>query len=113
MQSEPIENGDSPITEDEAFVKVLGEEKSSRLRGCGDGLKPPSKRGERINYHLQRENEELRKKNEELSSRFESLEAQVSSQEVNLQAQLQSLLKAQLPAILQGLNPNSQLSNSN
>ncbi|XP_057766583.1 uncharacterized protein LOC130987035 [Salvia miltiorrhiza] len=61
--------------EDEAFVKVLGEEKSSGLRGCGDGLKPPSKRGERINLDLQKENEELKKKNEELASRFESLEA--------------------------------------
>lgn len=114
MQSDPVENGDGPLVEDEAFVKVLGKEKSSRLHGCGDGMKPPSKRRETINYELLRENEELRKKNEDLNSKFESLAtAQVSSQEANLQAQLQSLLKAQLPAILQGLNSNSQLSNSN
>ncbi|KAK4394201.1 hypothetical protein Sango_1890900 [Sesamum angolense] len=36
-----------------------------RLRGCGDGLKPPSKRGERINDELIKENEELRRQVEE------------------------------------------------
>ncbi|GFP90199.1 hypothetical protein PHJA_001163800 [Phtheirospermum japonicum] len=40
---------------------VLGPKKPSRLRGCGDGLKPPSKRGESINRDLAKENEELRK----------------------------------------------------
>ncbi|GFP87568.1 hypothetical protein PHJA_000900500 [Phtheirospermum japonicum] len=40
---------EGPLSEDEAFIKVLGPEKPSRLRGCGDGLKPPSKRGESIN----------------------------------------------------------------
>ncbi|XP_057783736.1 uncharacterized protein LOC131001382 isoform X1 [Salvia miltiorrhiza] len=72
LQAEDIED---PMSEDEAFVKVLGEEKSSRLRGYGDGLKSPSKRGEMINLDLQKENEELKKKNEELASRIESLEA--------------------------------------
>ncbi|CAA0827401.1 Unknown protein [Striga hermonthica] len=45
------------VSEDEAFIKVLGPEKSSRLRGCGDGLKPPSKRGENVNQELAEENE--------------------------------------------------------
>ncbi|KAK4420286.1 hypothetical protein Salat_2441700 [Sesamum alatum] len=48
LQSQASEAGQEPITEDEAFIKVLGPEKLNRLRGCGDGLKPPSKRGERI-----------------------------------------------------------------
>lgn len=106
LQTEPIGDGEYPLEEDEAFVKVLGEEKSSRLRGCGDGLKPPSKRGERVNFELQKENEGLRKQNEAMSSRLESLEAQVGSQESQMQAQVEALLKAQLPAILQGLSQN-------
>ncbi|KAG8382296.1 hypothetical protein BUALT_Bualt05G0062100 [Buddleja alternifolia] len=61
LQSQPIEDGQNPMTEDEAFIVVFGEEKSNRLRGCGDGLKPPSKRGQRINKELERENEELKK----------------------------------------------------
>ncbi|XP_057803243.1 uncharacterized protein LOC131018543 [Salvia miltiorrhiza] len=104
LQTENIEDEEGPMLEDEAFVKVLGEEKSSRLCGCGDGLKPPSKRGERINLDLQKENEELKKKNEELASRFESLEAQINNQQVNIQSQVEELLRAQLPAIIQGLN---------
>lgn len=112
MQSEPLEDGGDPMTEDEAFIKVLGEEKSSRLRGCGDGLKPPSKRGERINLDLQRENEELRKQNEELTSRFATLEAQVSNSEVNLQTQMQAFMEKQA-ALLQSLAQNSHTQISN
>ncbi|GFQ02752.1 phosphoglucan phosphatase dsp4 amyloplastic [Phtheirospermum japonicum] len=52
---------ESPVSEVEAFIKVLRPEKPSRLRGCRDGLKPPSKRGESINQELAKENEELRK----------------------------------------------------
>ncbi|XP_057769775.1 uncharacterized protein LOC130989721 [Salvia miltiorrhiza] len=104
LQTENIEDEEGPMSEDEAFVKVLGEEKSSRLRGCGDGLKPPSKRGERINLDLQNENEELKKKNEELASQFESLQAQINNHQVNIQSQVEELLRAQLPAIIQSLN---------
>ncbi|GFP89372.1 hypothetical protein PHJA_001080900 [Phtheirospermum japonicum] len=46
---------EGPVSEDKAFIKVLGPEKPSRLRGCGDGLKPPSKRGESINQELSKE----------------------------------------------------------
>lgn len=95
------------MSEDEAFVKIFGEEKSSRLRGCGDGLKPPSKRGERINLDLQKENLELKKQNEELTSRFESLQAQVNSHETNLQSQVEALLRVQLPSLIQGINRNN------
>ncbi|KAH6764110.1 hypothetical protein C2S51_015359 [Perilla frutescens var. frutescens] len=112
LQSEPIENGEYSMSEDEAFVKVLGEEKSSRLRACGDGLKPTSKRGERINVELQKENEELRKQNEVITSQLESITTQVSSQEMNIQAQVEALLKVQLPTLLQSFNQNSQNPNS-
>ncbi|XP_057780082.1 uncharacterized protein LOC130998688 [Salvia miltiorrhiza] len=107
------EDGGEPMTEDEAFIKVLGEEKSSRLRGCGDGIKPTSKRGERINLDLQKENEELRKQNQELTARFESLEAQVSNNEVNLQTQVEAVLRMQLPGLMQSLSQNSETPNSN
>ncbi|GFP82632.1 hypothetical protein PHJA_000406300 [Phtheirospermum japonicum] len=61
LQNEGGVDTEGPVSEDEAFIKVLGPEKPSRLRGCGDGLKPPSKRGESINQELSKENEELRK----------------------------------------------------
>ncbi|GFQ02080.1 hypothetical protein PHJA_002351900 [Phtheirospermum japonicum] len=61
LQNEGGVDTEGPVSEDEAFIKVLGPEKPSRLRGCGDGLKPPSKRGESINQELAKENEELRK----------------------------------------------------
>ncbi|KAG8381923.1 hypothetical protein BUALT_Bualt05G0023200 [Buddleja alternifolia] len=117
LQSQPIEDGQNPMTEDEAFIVVFGEEKSNRLRGCGDGLKPPSKRGQRINKELERENEELKKKaeedrealeslkkeNKDMASRLESLESQVNNQEAQVNAQVQAILKSQLPAIIQNL----------
>ncbi|GFP81504.1 hypothetical protein PHJA_000293700 [Phtheirospermum japonicum] len=49
LQNEGGVDTEGPVSEDEAFIKVLGPEKPSRLRSCGDGLKPPSKRGESIN----------------------------------------------------------------
>ncbi|GFQ05095.1 hypothetical protein PHJA_002653600 [Phtheirospermum japonicum] len=102
LQNEGGVDTEGPVSEDEAFIKVLGPEKPSRLRGCGDGLKPPSKRGESINQELAKENEELRKQadadrectqslmreNKELASRLESLESQFS----------------QIPTILQNLS---------
>ncbi|GFP90198.1 hypothetical protein PHJA_001163700 [Phtheirospermum japonicum] len=102
---------EGPVSEDEAFIKVLGPEKPSRLRGCGDGLKPPSKRGESINQELAKENEELRKQvdanrectqslmreNNELASRLESLESQFS----------------QIPTILQNLSQFVQTPSNN
>ncbi|KAH6820237.1 hypothetical protein C2S53_011957 [Perilla frutescens var. hirtella] len=111
LQTEPLENGKDPMDGDEAFVQVLGEEKASRLRGCGDGLKPPSTRGARLNLELQKENEELRKENKDMSSRLESLEAQFTNQEGNIHAQVEALLRVQLPAMLQGLSQNSQIPN--
>ncbi|KAG8391025.1 hypothetical protein BUALT_Bualt01G0145100 [Buddleja alternifolia] len=115
LQRTPIEEGEDPMNEDEAFIQVFGEEKSSRLRGCGDGLKPPSKR-QRINTELEKENEELRKKeedskaletlkekNKEMALRLESLESQVNNQEAQVQSQVQDFLKSQLPAIIQNL----------
>ncbi|XP_057795340.1 uncharacterized protein LOC131011583 [Salvia miltiorrhiza] len=113
MRQSLPEDGGEPMTEDEAFIKVLGEEKSSRLRGCGDGIKPTSKRGERINLDLQKENEELRKQNQELTARFESLEAQVSNNEVNLQTQVEAVLRMRLPGLMQSLSQNSETPNSN
>ncbi|KAK4426484.1 hypothetical protein Salat_1417000 [Sesamum alatum] len=56
LQSQASDEGQESITEDEAFIKVLGPEKPSRLRGCGDSLKPPSKRGEMINDELTKDN---------------------------------------------------------
>ncbi|KAG8365412.1 hypothetical protein BUALT_Bualt18G0102200 [Buddleja alternifolia] len=117
LQSQPIEDGQNPMTKDEAFIVVFGEEKSNRLRGCGDGLKPPSKRGQRINKELEQENEELKKKaeedrealeslkkeNKDMASRLESLESQVNNQEAQVNAQVQAILKSQLPAIIQNL----------
>ncbi|KAG8379093.1 hypothetical protein BUALT_Bualt07G0052300 [Buddleja alternifolia] len=122
LQSQPIEDGQNPMTEDEAFIVVFGEEKSNRLRGCGDGLKPPSKRGQRINKELERENEELKKKaeedrealeslkkeNKDMASRLESLESQVNNQEAQVNAQVQAILKSQLPAIIQNLGTIGQ-----
>ncbi|KAL3846292.1 hypothetical protein ACJIZ3_003695 [Penstemon smallii] len=106
-QNEAAEDGQDPLTEDEAFIKALGPEKSSRLRGCGDGLKPPSKRGQSINKELQKENEELKKQAEENKESLESLkktiESLVSNQENQVQLQVQAILKNQLPAILQNL----------
>ncbi|GFQ07740.1 hypothetical protein PHJA_002918000 [Phtheirospermum japonicum] len=61
LQNEGGVDTEGPVSKDEAFLKVLGPEKPSRLRGCGDRLKPPSKRGESINQKLAKENEELRK----------------------------------------------------
>ncbi|GFP82127.1 hypothetical protein PHJA_000356000 [Phtheirospermum japonicum] len=106
LQNEGGVDTEGPVSEDEAFIKVLGPEKPSRLRGCGDGLKPPSKRGESINQELAKENEELRKQadadrectqslmreNKELASRLDSLESQFS----------------QIPTILQNLTQMTQ-----
>ncbi|KAH6778743.1 hypothetical protein C2S52_009980 [Perilla frutescens var. hirtella] len=61
LHNEPNEEDGDAMNEDDAFIQVLGDEKSSRLRGCGDGLKPPSKARGRINAELQKENEDLRK----------------------------------------------------
>ncbi|KAK4423114.1 hypothetical protein Salat_1894000 [Sesamum alatum] len=118
LQSQVSEGGQEPITEDKAFIKVLGPEKSSRLRGCGDGLKPPSKRGERINDELIKENEELRKQaeedrecleslkkdNKEMFERLQTLESQVNNQEVQVHSQVQAIFKSQLPTIIQNLS---------
>ncbi|KAL3831014.1 hypothetical protein ACJIZ3_019816 [Penstemon smallii] len=75
-------------------------EKSGRLRGCGDGLKPPSKKGPNISEEMEKENEELRKK---MSSCIEALESQANSQEVQVQTQVQDYLKNQFPAFFQNL----------
>ncbi|KAL0404139.1 UNVERIFIED_CONTAM: hypothetical protein Sradi_2054700 [Sesamum radiatum] len=117
LQSQASEAGQEPITEDEAFIKVLGPEKSSRLRDCGDGLKPPSKRGERINAELIKENEELRKQaeadrecleslkkdNEEMYERLQTLEPHVNNQKGQVHSQVQAIIKSQLPTIIQNL----------
>ncbi|KAK4412473.1 hypothetical protein Salat_2894400 [Sesamum alatum] len=123
LQSQASEAGQEPITEDEAFIKVLGPEKSSRLRGCGDGLKPPSKRGGMINDELIKENEELRKQaeedrecleslkkdNKEMYERLRTLESQVNTQEVQVQSQVQAILKSQLPTIIKNLSIFGQI----
>ncbi|KAL0395065.1 UNVERIFIED_CONTAM: Polyprotein P3 [Sesamum latifolium] len=123
MQSQASEAGQESITEDEAFIKVLGPEKSSRLRACGDGLKPPSKRGERINDELIKENEELRKQaeedrecleslkkdNKEMYKRLQTLESQVNNQEVHVHSQVQAIIKSQLPTIIQNLSIFGQI----
>ncbi|KAL0409577.1 UNVERIFIED_CONTAM: hypothetical protein Sradi_1892100 [Sesamum radiatum] len=123
LQSQASEAGQESITEDEAFIKVLGPEKSSRLRGCGDGLKPPCKRGERINDELIKENEELRKQaeedrecleslkkdNKEMYERLQTLESQVNNQEVQVHSQVQAIIKSQLPTIIQNLSIFGQI----
>ncbi|KAL0287141.1 UNVERIFIED_CONTAM: hypothetical protein Scaly_2773300 [Sesamum calycinum] len=123
LQSQTSETGQEPIIEDEAFIKVLGPEKSSRLRGCGDGLKPPSKRGERINDELIKENEELRrqveedrecleslqKDNKEMYKRLQMLESQVNNQEVRVHSQVQAIIKSQLPTIIRNLGIFGQI----
>ncbi|KAL3839015.1 hypothetical protein ACJIZ3_023606 [Penstemon smallii] len=103
------------MSEDEAFIEALGPEKSSRLRGCGDGLKPPSKKGQRIDEELEKENEELKKRAEEdkecmkeMALRIEALESQANNQETQVQAQVQAYLKAQFPALFQSLGEASQ-----
>ncbi|KAL3849437.1 hypothetical protein ACJIZ3_011319 [Penstemon smallii] len=116
-QNEAGEDGQDPLTEDEAFIKALGPEKSSRLCGCGDGLKPPSKRGQSINKELQKENEELKKQAEENKESLESLkktiDSLVSNQENQVQLQVQAILKNQLPAILQNLGQFGQTLSNN
>ncbi|KAK4424631.1 hypothetical protein Salat_1656700 [Sesamum alatum] len=123
LQSQASEAVQEPITEDEAFIKVLGPEKSSRQYDCGDGLKPPSKRGERINDEFIKENEELRKQaeedkecleslkkdNKEMHERLQTLESQVNTQEVQVQSQVQAILKSQLPTIIQNLSIFDQI----
>ncbi|KAL0402273.1 UNVERIFIED_CONTAM: hypothetical protein Slati_4257200 [Sesamum latifolium] len=123
LQSQASEAGQEPITEDEAFIKVLGPEKSSRLRGCGNGLKPPSKRGERFNDELIKENEELRKQaeedrecleslkkdNKEMYERLQTLESQVNNQEVQVHSQVQAIIKSQIPTIIQNLSIFGQI----
>ncbi|KAK4438799.1 hypothetical protein Salat_0214500 [Sesamum alatum] len=123
LQSQASDEGQESITEDESFIKVLGPEKPSRLRSCGDGLKPPSKRGERINDELRKENEELKKQseedkacleqlksdNKEMSERLQILESQVNNQEVQVHSQVQAILKTQLPSIIQNLSIFGQI----
>ncbi|KAL0453670.1 UNVERIFIED_CONTAM: hypothetical protein Slati_1345100 [Sesamum latifolium] len=123
LQNQASEVGQEPITEDEAFIKVLEPEKSSRLRGCGDGLKPPSKRGERINDELIKENEELRKQaeadrkcleslkkdNKEMYECLQTLEFQVNNQEGQVHSQVQAIIKSQLPTIIQNLGIFGQI----
>ncbi|KAL0386142.1 UNVERIFIED_CONTAM: Ras-related protein RABA2a [Sesamum radiatum] len=123
LQIQASEVCQGPITEDEAFLKVLGLEKSSRLRGCGDGLKPPSKRGERINNEVIKENEELRKQaeedresleslkkdNKEMYERLQTLESQVNNQERQVHSQVQAIIKSQLPTIIQNLRIFGQI----
>ncbi|KAK4417316.1 hypothetical protein Salat_2557200 [Sesamum alatum] len=118
LQSQASDEGQESMNEDEAFIKVLGPEKPSRLRGCGDGLKPPSKRGERINDELIKENEALKKQaeedrtileslktdNKEMSERLQILEPQVNSQEDQVHSQVQAVLKSQLPTIIQNMS---------
>lgn len=86
------------MNEDDAFIEVLGQEKPYRLRGCGDGLKPPSKRGERVNVELQKENENLRRQVEEDKERLEAL----AIENKEMSSRLESL-EATLPGILQSL----------
>ncbi|KAL0356073.1 UNVERIFIED_CONTAM: hypothetical protein Sradi_4054200 [Sesamum radiatum] len=83
LQSQASEAGQELITEDEAFIKVLGPEKSSQLRGCGDGLKPPSKQGGRINDELIKENEELRNQAEEDRECLESFKKKITRRCMN------------------------------
>ncbi|KAL0303400.1 UNVERIFIED_CONTAM: hypothetical protein Sradi_6208100 [Sesamum radiatum] len=123
LQSQASDEGQESVNEDEAFIKVLGPEKPSRLRGCGDGLKPPSKRGERINDELKKENEELKKQaeedracaeslkndNKEMCERLQILESQVNNQEVQVHSQVQAILKSQLPTIIQNLSIFGQI----
>ncbi|KAL8483821.1 hypothetical protein ACS0TY_026490 [Phlomoides rotata] len=44
----------------EHLWRCFGKKIPYRLRGCGDGLKPPLAKRERINVVLQKENEKLR-----------------------------------------------------
>ncbi|CAA0828029.1 Unknown protein [Striga hermonthica] len=116
LQSEVHEGNHDIMSEDEAFIKVLGQEKPNRLRGCGDGLKPISKRGNGVNEELRKENEELKKQSEKMASRLQSLETQLSNQEIQVQtqvaAQVQDILRSQLPTMLQNLGHTSQLPTS-
>ncbi|KAL3838470.1 hypothetical protein ACJIZ3_023061 [Penstemon smallii] len=115
LQNPELDDNHEPMNEDEAFIEALGPEKSGRLRGCGDGLKPPSKKGQNISEEVEKENEELRKKVEEdkecmkeMSSRIEALESQANSQEAQVQAQVQAYLKNQFPAFFQSLGNAGQ-----
>ncbi|KAH6788795.1 hypothetical protein C2S51_003801 [Perilla frutescens var. frutescens] len=98
LQNEPNEEDVEVMNEDDAFIQVLGDEKSSRLRGCGGGLKPPSKAGGRINAKLQKENEDLRKQVEEGKECIEVLRTENKEMAIRVDS-----LKDKIPKILQSL----------
>ncbi|KAH6764889.1 hypothetical protein C2S51_016138, partial [Perilla frutescens var. frutescens] len=108
LQNEPNEESGDVMSEDDAFIQVLGDEKSSRLRGCGDGLKPPSKAGGRINIELQKENEDLRKQVEQGKECIEELKTKNKGMAVRLES-----LEDKIPEILQSLKQISQVPSSN
>lgn len=105
------------MTEDEIFVKVFGPERSSRVRGYGDGVTPkelmePSSSSSSIVSELKRQLEESKQRQEESEQKsaaeVQSLKEQLGRVEGLLSEQM-SRFEGLLVQLTSHMQPPSQI----
>ncbi|CAK9140667.1 unnamed protein product [Ilex paraguariensis] len=79
LEAQSMEEGATPMIEDQRFEAMLGSKKSGYIRDHGAGPKPTtSTAGQRIRAQLEKENEELKRQAETNRMHWESLERENS-----------------------------------